>query len=254
MPATHRLLLHHDGPALWSQHKPLAEILELQATTPELVWSGTYQGTPTPPGGYIFKRSWWPRANRYDPTDERELERLLWARYISFDTGQKDKESSDNSAHLVGELWTDYRMIVRRVEQKKLEFPYLVDEITAVSRHWNHDDKLHGVIIEDKSSGTSALQTLRASAPDWLARLLIPFLPTTDKVTRASQAAVWCKNGSVLLPVPGPAVPWLVDFEDELFSFPQVAHDDRTDTLSQMILFLENILSAGYLARGGNTQ
>jgi predicted phage terminase large subunit-like protein len=247
----YQVLLHNDGPALWPDHKPLAEVLELRATTPELTWSGTYQGVPTPPGGYIFKRSWWPRANRYDP-NEPDFEKQIYARYISWDTGQKDKETSDNSAYTVGELLLDYRLIIRKVEQEKLEFPYLTDAITAQARRWNYDDKLHGVIIEDKSSGTSALQTLSASAPDWLARLLIPFLPTTDKVTRASQSAVWCKNGSVLLPVPSADVPWLVDFEDELFSFPQVPHDDRTDTLSQLILFLENILSAGWLARGGN--
>ena len=248
----HQVLLHNDGPALWPAHKPLAEVLELKATTPELVWSGTYQGVPTPPGGYIFKRSWWPRANRYDP-NEHDFDKQIYARYISWDTGQKDKETTDYSAHLVAELLLDYRLIIRRVMQERLEFPYLPEAIEQTAVRWNFDDKLHGILIEDKSSGTSAIQTLAASAPDWLAALLIPFLPTTDKVTRASQAAVWCKNGCVLLPVPGPAVPWLIDFEDELFSFPQVAHDDRTDTFSQLILFLENILSAGWLARGGNT-
>ena len=251
MPA-HQVFLHNNGPALWPQHKPLAEVLELRATTPELTWSGTYQGVPTPPGGYIFKRQWWRRENRYDPNDP-SLPGQIYARYISWDTGQKDKETSDYSAYTVGELLTDYRLIIRRVRQERLEFPGLpaVTEQTAV--RWNHDDKLHGVIVEDKSSGTSALQTLAATSPDWLAALLIPFMPTTDKITRASQAAVWCKNGCVLLPVPGPAVPWLIDFEDELFSFPQVAHDDRTYTLSQLILFLEHILSAGWLARGKQT-
>lgn len=249
----HQVLLHNNGPALWPDHKPLSEVLELKATTPELTWSGTYQGVPTPPGGYIFKRYWWPAGNRYDIQDQ-SIKNLVYARYISWDTAEKAEEENDYSAFTVAELWPDYRLGIRRVEQMKLEFPDLTAAMESQARVWNFDGKLHGILIEDKSSGTSALQTLAASAPEWLRPLLIPFMPTTDKITRGSQAAVWCKNGSVLLPIPSEHCPWSIDFEDELFTFPQVAHDHRTDTFSQIILYLEHILSAGYLARGGQDQ
>jgi predicted phage terminase large subunit-like protein len=227
----------------------LTEVLELKATTPELTWSGTYQGVPTPPGGYIFKRTWW-KDNRYDIQDQA-VKNLVYARYISWDTAEKAKEEHDYSAFTVAELWPDYRLGIRRVQQMKLEFPDLTAEMEHQAKLWNFDGKLHGILIEDKSSGTSALQTLAASAQAWLRPLLIPFIPTTDKVTKGNQAAVWCKNGSVLLPIPSEHCPWLIDFEDELFSFPQVKHDHRTDTFTQLILYLEHILSAGYEARGG---
>lgn len=246
---TYQVLLHQDGPALWPAHKGLAEVLELKATTPLLVWSGTYQGVPTPPGGYTFKRGWWPRANRYDLND-RAIINQVYGRYIAFDTAQKDKETSDYAGYVVGDLWPDYRLALRHAGHKQLEFPDLMAEIEAVARRWNYDEKLRGIIIEDKVSGTSALQTLTASAPAWLRALLIPFLPTTDKVTRASQAAVWCKNGCVLLPVPTLETGWLVDFEDELFEFPQAAHDDQVDAFDELILYLEHILAAGRQARG----
>ena len=250
MPA-HQVLLHHDGPALWPQHKPLAEVLELRATTPELTWSGTYQGVPTPPGGYTFKRSWWPKERRYDTADSG-IRNLVYARYISWDTGLKDKEEEDTdfTGYTVAELWPDYRLGVRYVQQERLEFPYLPDVIEQTAVKWNADEKLHGILIEDKQSGTSALQTLAASGPDWLKGLLIPFNPTTDKITRASQAAVWCRNGCVLLPYPAADLYWLIDFEEELFSFPQAAHDDRVDSFTQLILYLEHILAAGRKARG----
>lgn len=248
MPA-HQVLLHTNGPALWPVHKPLSEVLELRATTPELVWSGTYQGTPTPPGGYIFKRSWWPFERRYDLNDGR-IKNFTYARYLSYDTGQKDKETADYTGCTVGELWPDYRLGVRYVYNERLEFPDLPTRIEEDARRWNYDGKLAGILIEDKVSGTSALQTLLATAPAWIAALLIPFMPTTDKTTRGSQAAVWCKNGCVLLPIPNDTAVWLPDFEDELFGFPQSAHDDRVDSLTQLILWLEHILAAGRVARG----
>lgn len=247
----HQVTLHHDGPALWPQHKPLPEVLELRATTPELTWSGTYQGVPTPPGGYTFKRGWWPKERRYD-IQSQAVKNLVYARYISWDTGLKDREETDTdyTGYTVAELWPDYRLGIRYVQQERLEFPFLPDVIEQVAIKWNYDEKLHGILIEDKSSGTSALQTLAASGPAWLRPLLIPFNPTTDKITRASQAAVWCRNGCVLLPLPGPDLYWLIDFEEELFSFPQAAHDDRTDSFTQLVLYLEHILAAGRKARG----
>lgn len=241
---THRVLLHQNGPALWPEHKPLAEILELQATTPELIWHGTYQGSPTPPGGYTFKREWWPRANRFVLGEQQ-----VHTRFLSFDTGLKDKETTDFTGYVVGELWPDYRLGIVYAEQQRLEFPFLPEYIEQTAVRWNGDGRLNAIIIEDKASGISALQTLQASAPAWMADLLVPFLPTTDKVTRGSQSAVWCKNRSVLLPVLSPELHWLIDFEDELFDFPQAVHDDRADAFSQLILYLENLLSAGWQAR-----
>ena len=55
----------------------------------------------------------------------------------------------------------------------------------------------------------------------------------------------------VLLPHPGPTAPWLLDFEDELMSFPQSTYADQVDAFSQLILFAENYLAAGYAAIAG---
>lgn len=84
--------------------------------------------------------------------------------------------------------------------------PTAVPEQPQTAVRWNGDGRLNAIIIEDKASVISALQTLQASAPAWMADLLVPFLPITDKVTRGSQSAVWCKNRSVLLPVLSPDI------------------------------------------------
>lgn len=120
--------------------------------------------------------------------------------YVSWDTAQKENESADFSAGVVGELWTDYRLAVYKIKKDRIEFPYLPNEIESLAKQFQ--EKLLGVIIEDKASGISAYQTLAASAEDWLSELLIAFNPIVDKYTRANQASVWCANGSVLLPHP----------------------------------------------------
>jgi predicted phage terminase large subunit-like protein len=171
------------------------------------------------------------------------------ARYLSFDTALKDKEGNAYSAMVVFELMTDYRLRTVRVWRARPTFPELPHKIRSFAERYNNDGLLRAVIIEDKASGISALQTLRKTAPHWLARLLVPIIPTTDKIMRAEQAAVWCSNGSVLLPAPADDVPWLNDFETELFDFPASEFNDQVDAVSQGIIYLENILAQGFQVR-----
>lgn len=249
------LVLHQDGPALWPDHKPLAEVLTLKESTLDPIWNALYQGEAAPPGGYIFKRSWWgaTEGTRYDYYDQRFIN-ACYARYISIDTALKDRPEADTdyTAVLVGELWPDYRLAVREVHAERLEFPDLPGVIESWATRFNRDGKLRTVLIEDKSSGTSAYQTLQRSSQHWLRPLLFPFMPTTDKITRAKQAAVWAKRKCILLPELALDLFWLADFEDQIFNFPQWPHDDMLDALTQLILYLENILEAGYNARGGS--
>lgn len=253
MPVTHRVLLHRDGPALWPAHKSLAEILELQATTPENIWSAVYQGSPTAPGGTIFKRSWWRGKNRYDSSPEnlQTMQSKCIGRYISWDTAFKDTNDAAYTAAVVGELQPNYQMATREVYRERLEFPELPVVMDRLTQRYAADGKLRGVLIEDKASGTSAYQTLRSSTATKVASLLVPFQPVGDKDTRANQAAVWCKNDCVLLPEPSEQVPWLADFEDELFAIPTSTFRDQADAFAQLIIYTENVLAEGWHARGG---
>lgn len=245
---TFNTLLHRNGPALWPEHKTLEEVLTLRAQTPENVWEGTYQGNPTPPSGTIFKREWWRGQNRYDHEEQGLINRCV-GRWISWDTGLKDKEDNAYTAAVIGELWPDYRLAIRLVWRSRLTFPDLPDKIESLAKQYNRDEKLRGVIIEDKASGISAYQTLMATADTSIRRLLIAFEPHGDKSVRAQQAGVHCKNGSVLLPHPTGSVPWMIDFEDELFDFPGSTFKDQVDAFSQLILFTENLLAAGWEGR-----
>jgi predicted phage terminase large subunit-like protein len=204
----------------------------------------------TDPGGKPFQREWWRGQNRHG----RIVDSTVVGRWISWDTAFKDKESSDYSAYLVAELTADYVLHVRYVHREKLTFPQLPEEMARVATQYGGDGKLLGVLIEDKASGTSAFQTLAATAPEWLQQVLVAFQPKGSKTERASQASVWCKRGCVTLPeiphsVRNDDAGWLFEFEQELFNFPDVQHDDRVDALSQVVLFLEHYLAEGWRGR-----
>lgn len=244
---THTVLLHQDGPALWSARKTLAEIHMLQRTTTELVFSGTYQGQPTPPQGSTFERSWFSTYPSHEPPRIQNIA----GRWISWDTAYRDHHKAAYSAWIIGDLMTDYTLRIRHTDRQRLKFPELVSTIVSVAQDWDYDKKLRGIIIEDKASGISAFQTLKTQAPSWMRDLLATFMPTVSKEDRASQASVWCKNKSVLLPQPESDLFWLYDFEDQLFTFPQSEYKDMVDAFSQLVLYLERLLEAGQQARIG---
>lgn len=250
MARQYRYVIHEAGPALWPEHKPLAEVLELKATTMPNVWETTYQGNPTPPGGTVFERGWWAGKNRFRAGESSHVHGCI-ARWISFDTAEKDGPNNAFTAAVVGELWPDYRLAIREVFRERLTFPALPLAVRSLAGRYVQDGKLRQVLIEDKSSGTSAFQTLMASSEDWLKPFLFAFQPSGDKVTRAQQAAVWAHNDCVLLPEPDEYAPWLLDFENEVFDFPNSAFMDQVDALSQLVIFVENLLAEGWRARGG---
>ena len=242
------LVVHSDGPAMWPQHKPLAEIIKLRDTTPPLIWEGTYQGNPTPAGGYTFRREWWSGQNRY--TAGEYLGKVI-GRFQSWDTAEETKDTSAWTVCVTGEILADYRLVIRDVYRERLTFDVLPQTIESLARtHWG-DGRLRGIVIEDKSSGKSANQTLRATSPLWLRDILSPYMPMGSKEARAAAASVWCRNGMVLLPHPGSGALWLMDFEDELFSFPQSVFMDQADAFSQLILYLENYLAEGWAVKQG---
>lgn len=244
---TYRVKLHENGPALWPENKPTEEIEELKETTPALIWAGTYQGVPSPPGGFTFKREWWRNQNRYDPDSPP----AMVARFQSWDTAETDNEDSAYSVCITAGLTADYRLVILSVYRARLTFPELPPKIESLGNLALKNGGLKVILIEDKSSGVSAYQTLKVSANKAISRLIHPFTPRVDKETRANQAALWVANGSVLLPYPDSSALWLMDFEDEIFDFPQSAYQDQVDAFSQLVIYCENYLASGLHRRRG---
>lgn len=225
---------------LWKEQFDEAAIEDLKSQLSELGVAGQLQQRPTPVAGNIFKKDWF--YSRY-------LNTSVVGRWISWDTALSVSEEAARSSCVVAELTEDYRLFIREVYYDKLDFPALEAKVKEYAKKYRYE--LRGVIIESKASGISILQTLAQSADPWLAELLVPFTPTVDKITRAFNASLWCEKGCVMLPPPAEEFPWLFNFEEEIFSFPNSKYKDSTDAFNQVVLYLENYLSEGYRTRIG---
>lgn len=212
--------------------------------------AGQLQQRPAPAGGAIFLSDWWKEGkNRYDPADTSIYSKAI-ARWLFWDTAQKDAEQNDYTALVVFDLLPDYRVILRDVWWRKLLFPQLSSAIEQETARWMYDEKLRETVIEDKSSGISAIQTLEQGAETEISEKIKAFNPGSySKSARMRQASLWCDRGCVLLPEPHESVPWLHDFEDMLYKLPAAKFDDPGDAFSMGILYLENILAQGWQAR-----
>lgn len=242
------------GAALCPERYNERKLQRIRHKVGESVWAALYQQRPSPAEGNIFQRTWWEGRNRYDAGATVARNQVI-ARWLFFDTALKDAASNDYTSGVVFELWPDYRAAVRNIYNERIQAAFLPDRIRELAQRWNADGKLRAVVIEDKGSGTTAIQTLRASAATWLAEMITEFTPNGTKEYRARQASIWCARDCILLPTPGDDVTWLYDFADDnggqLFRFPTAAHDDMVDAFSMGIIYLENLLAQGWQAREG---
>jgi len=232
------------GEALWPERFPVERLRRTEIDNPR-GFMALYQGMPQPAGGAVYLAEWWKGKNRYDPTERWEPV----GRVIFWDTAEEDSDSADYTAGVVLDLMPDYTVRVVDVIRKRVLYPDLLNLIVETAIKHNHDGKLQVVDIEYASSGRQAYQTLDAQAPDWLQRILYRKSPKGAKPMRARGVASWCKYGMVKLPYPHESVPWLRDFEREIFDFPTAAHDDQVDALSGALTELGQELEHGFEQR-----
>ena len=251
--------IREPGEPLWPTRYDLNDLDTTRISVGEYDWGSLYQQRPGPVGGGIFRHEWWDPVtgrNRYRLDDTAVINRVL-ARWQFWDTAMKDDESNDYAVCSTFELWPDYRIALRSVWMERILSAFLPDKMDEMARQWNKDGKLRGVVVEDKGSGTTAIQTLRATSPSWLAEMVFEFMPTGTKEYRARQASIWCGRDCIQFPYPHADALWYLDTIDaeqgQLFRFPNTAHDDFVDTMSMGIIFLEHYISEGFHARLGVT-
>lgn len=225
------------GDLLWPERFGPAEIAAMKQTLSSIGIAGQLQQRPAPLVGAIFKREWFSRRVPSAP---------CVARYHSWDTAASIEDTAAYTCGIVGELMPDYRLFIRHVWRDRIEFPQLQYAIESEAKRFG-PKMLKDIIIENKSSGIQAIQSLKQISK--LADHVVPFTPKGDKIARAYEAAKWCEKGMVLFPEPGDAVPWLKDFEEEIFTFPNSPYKDQTDALSQLCDYLSFYLAEGLAAR-----
>ena len=176
-------------------------------------FAAQYQQNPQPPSGNIVQRKW---LKFFGPNEKPGQ----FAQIVqSWDTANKDTELSDFS---VCTTWgmKDERLFLLDVFRDKMDFPDLKRSVRNLAmRH--HADV---VLVEDKASGTSLIQELRAENFS-----IVQAAPTTDgdKIMRLHAQTAKIEGGFVLFPK---EAPWLDDYVSELVTFPNAKHDDQVDS------------------------
>tara|TARA_R110002153_G_C13259329_1_gene492295 strand:+ start:160 stop:1479 length:1320 start_codon:yes stop_codon:yes gene_type:complete len=202
-----------DGISFWERQFPWAELKRMEKANPYR-YAGQYRQKPAPIGGGIFKDDWW---NFYDAMPQ------LKYRFLVADTAQKVKTQNDYSVmQCWGETETGQAILLDQV-RGKWEAPELLEQARAF---WNkhkqsHSSPLRSFDIEDKSSGTGLIQTLKREGVP-----VIGIQRSIDKISRAMDIAPSIASGNVLLP--RNAV-YLSDYMLEFSQFPNGTHDDQVD-------------------------
>jgi predicted phage terminase large subunit-like protein len=141
-------------------------------------------------------------------------------------------------------------MYLEEAGHARLDFPHLVNMTEQLALKYQYG--LKNIAIESKSSGMSVIQALNSGSKIIhtiereleieQGQLILPVNPVVDKYARASLQSLWCEKGIVKLPEHSEATPWLMEFEDELFAFPNGANDDQVDSFSQLCWIASNYL------------
>jgi predicted phage terminase large subunit-like protein len=217
-----------EGEALWPERFGCEALARIREAIGGAAWAALYQQRPTAAEGAIFKREWWRTCN--DPPER--FERVL----LSLDTAFKASQTADYSAAVVlGVAKTAYHVL--DVWRGRVEFPELRRQVEVLASKWNPER----VLIEDKASGQSLIQALRAET-----RLPVtPIRVDADKVSRANAVTPLVEAGKVYLPE---RAEWLADFLEEASNFPAGAHDDMVDALTQALNFARGAGEPGIVA------
>lgn len=212
----------------WPLKESLQSLLQLEkggedkdgATVSRYTFSSQYQQQPKKLGGDLVKAEWFDRYI--------ELPVLKW-RAIWVDTAQKIKEHNDYSVFLCAGLGYDNRLYIIDVRRGKWESPELIKEAEAfIKKHKDSNTKigkLRYMAIEDKSSGTTLIQTISR-------KTTLPIRAIQrgiDKLTRTMDVVFYVEDRLVLLPV---SAPWLLSYIEEIEGLTASMthdHDDQWD-------------------------
>lgn len=210
--------LNSKGEALWPERYSAEYLEQRKVTLGSYFFNAMYQQQPVANENQIFKEHWWRYCSEMPNTN-----------YIvqSWDTAFKEEEQNDFSAcSTIG--YNDKNYYIMDVFRMKLEFPALLRRAIALAEKF----KPNVILIEDKASGQSLIQTLKSET-----RLPIKAVKSNgDKELRAHLVTPIIEAGKVFLPE---RADWLMDFLTEMSEFPLSAHDDIVDCITQGLNYLK---------------
>ena len=203
------------------------EVVEQQRAR-RLVFAGQYQQRPAPLEGNFIKRSEVRYYGGIDPRTGQPDEKLpdtFDRKIVSVDCAFKDLATSDYVSVVVIGVKGRKRYILNVVNQH-LDAAATEAEIRRQrdAHRW-----VNAVLVEDKAKGPAMVQRLKVNLPG-----VVEINPQGGKIARMFAAAEW------------QAGDWFVDrnaawsepFIEQITMFPNAAHDDMADAMSQASAWL----------------
>jgi predicted phage terminase large subunit-like protein len=219
------------GESYWPEVFPVATLERIRRTIGERGWNALYQQRPMPAEGGILKSKWWRywsyTGNEHaagtieDPLRLPEMDQT----FQSWDMTFKDNKKSD---YVVGQVWGVSGGNAYLLDQvrRQMDFVATKEAIIALSAKW---PRAALKLVEDTANGPAIISELRSRIPG-----LVPVTPEGSKYARAASIAPYVESGNVILPHPT-LMPWVDGLIAECAAFPNGAHDDSVDTLSQAL-------------------
>lgn len=215
-----RIYRRKAGTVIDPRRESLEDLERLKQQMTELFFSAQYQQEPIPLAGNIIKAEWF---KEYEITPAYSNNDLL---IISLDTAMKGTQLADYSVATVWLARGDHSYLLD-LWRERVDYPELRRAVSRLR------EKYAGaaLLVEDKGSGTSLIQDLRAEN-----RAVIGINPEGDKLTRTAKASARFEAGAVFFPK---AAPWLSGLKAELLGFPNVRYDDQVDSVTQALAWIE---------------
>jgi predicted phage terminase large subunit-like protein len=130
---------------------------------------------------------------------------------------------------VVGQVWGCWAADKFLLAQTRgrLDFPKTLGAVRALCAQY---PLASPILIEDKANGSAVVSTLQREIAG-----IIAVDPQGGKEARVHAVAAQIEAGNVYLPHPA-CFPWVYEFIEECAGFPNAAHDDQVDALSQALL------------------
>jgi predicted phage terminase large subunit-like protein len=209
-----------DGHILWPERFS-RETLDARRVWPQgspYSYASQYLCNPVPAEGSLFRASWW---QYWTPeTLPKQFDEWL----CSWDCTFKGEETSD---FVVGQVWARKDADFYLIDQvrERADFPATLMLVRGLRKRW---PQVLLTLVEDKANGSAVIAMLRKELPGLVASKAD--VSTGGKTARAQAVAPMVQSGNVHLPA---GAPWVSDFVAECAAFPNAAHDDQVDSMSQ---------------------
>lgn len=193
-------------------------------------WASLYQGQPSPDEGGIWPADW---ATYDQPQAVDKGDGTMWVPGVgnredheliqSWDMAFKGTESSD---FVVGQVWLRVGVTAYLLDmvRRRMNFTETLDAVRAMAAKW---PQATAKLVEDKANGTAVINSLQREVPG-----LVPVEPDGSKVARASAVSPFAFSRNVVLPT-ARLLPVVEELREEARNFPNSAHDDTIDAMSQ---------------------